>query len=148
VDSSYPTKQRDAIKILHDAEGMLRDRKVLLVDDDMRNTFSLSKILREQGLTVVIADNGQLALEKLNSEPDIELVIMDIMMPVMDGYETMRRIRSQKRLETLPIIALTAKSMPEDEVNCIEAGANDYLNKPVDLEKLMSLIRVWLYTTV
>ncbi|MEC4681694.1 MAG: response regulator, partial [Nitrospirota bacterium] len=109
---------------------------------------ALSKMLRKEGMNVVIADNGHLALEKLDSEPDIELVIMDIMMPVMDGYETMRRIRKEKRWEMLPIIALTAKAMPEDQVKCIEAGANDYLTKPLDLEKLLSLMRVWLFTAV
>ncbi len=148
VDSSLPAVQQDVTRVLHDTEQMLRDRTVLLVDDDMRNTFALSKMLRKEGMKVVIADNGNLALEKLDSEPDIELVIMDIMMPVMDGYETMRRIRMQKRWETLPMIALTAKAMPEEQAKCIEAGANDYLTKPVDLEKLLSLMRVWLFTTV
>jgi len=148
VDSSLPAVQQDVTRVLHDSEQMLRDRTVLLVDDDMRNTFALSKMLRKEGMKVVIADNGHLALEKLDSEPDIELVIMDIMMPVMDGYETMRRIRMEKRWEMLPIIALTAKAMPEDQVKCIEAGANDYLTKPLDLEKLFSLIRVWLFTAV
>lgn len=147
VGSSLPTIQQGITRVLHDADKMLRDRKVLLVDDDMRNTFALSKMLRKEGMKVVIADNGRLALEKLDSEPDIELVIMDIMMPVMDGYETMRRIRIQKQWEALPMIALTAKAMPEEQVKCIEAGANDYMTKPVDLEKLYSLMRVWLFTT-
>ena len=92
-----------------------------------------------------MADNGKLALEKLETEHDIELVVMDIMMPVMDGYEAMRAIRAQRRFEKLPIIALTAKAMPEDRAKCLKAGANDYLTKPVDVEKLLSLMRVWLF---
>jgi len=148
VESSLPATHQDVTRVFHDAEQMLRDRTVLLVDDDMRNTFALSKMLRKEGMNVVIADNGHLALEKLDSEPDIELVIMDIMMPVMDGYETMHRIRMEKRWEMLPIIALTAKAMPEEQVKCIVAGANDYLTKPLDLEKLLSLMRLWLFTAV
>ena len=119
--------------------------KILLVDDDLRNTYALSKVLREHGLEVILADNGELALEKLAQEEDIELVLMDIMMPVMDGYEAMRRIRLQPQFKKLPIIALTAKAMPEDRNKSIAAGANDYCTKPIDIEKLVSMIRVWLF---
>jgi len=94
---------------------------------------------------VVMADNGKLALEKLAREKDIDLVVIDIMMPVMDGYEAMRAIRAQQRFEKLPIIALTAKAMPEDRAKCLDAGANDYLTKPIDVDKLLSLMRVWLF---
>lgn len=117
--------------------------KVLIVDDDLRNTFALSSVLKKKGLIVVLADNGKMALEKLEAEPDIQLVIMDIMMPIMDGYEAMQRIRAQKRYESLPIIALTAKILPEDKTKAFESGANDFLTKPVDVEKLLGLIKVW-----
>ncbi len=145
VESFLPADQQKIIRMLHDPDEVFKDRKVLLVDDDMRNTYALSKVMQESGLRVVMADNGKLALEKLETEHDIELVVMDIMMPVMDGYEAMRAIRAQRRLEKLPIIALTAKAMPEDRAKCLNAGANDYLTKPVDVEKLLSLMRVWLF---
>jgi CheY-like chemotaxis protein len=118
---------------------------VLLVDDDLRNTFALSKLLKKHGMTVVIADNGQMALEKLAEEKTIELVIMDIMMPVMDGYQAMREIRAHPAWRQLPVIALTARAMPEEQERCMAAGANDYLIKPVDIERLLTLLRVWLF---
>jgi CheY-like chemotaxis protein len=145
VESSLPAEQREVVRMLHDPDQVLQDRKILLVDDDMRNTYALSKALQKSGLTVVMADNGKLALDKLETEADIELVVMDIMMPVMDGYEAMRAIRAQQCFEKLPIIALTANAMPEDRAKCLEAGANDYLTKPVEVEKLLSLMRVWLF---
>jgi len=111
----------------------------------MRNTFALSKLLKKHRMNIVIADNGEMALEKLQSEKAIELVIMDIMMPVMDGYQAMREIRSRKAWQDMPIIALTARAMPEEEERCMEAGANDYLVKPVDIERLLTLLRVWLF---
>ncbi len=129
----------------HDPERTLQDKKVLLVDDDLRNSFALSSILEKCGLDVVMADNGRLALEKLNADEAIDLVLMDIMMPVMDGYETMREIRARKRFKDLPIIAVTAKAMPEDRAKCIEAGANDYLTKPVDGGKLIAMLKIWLF---
>ena len=117
---------------------------MLIVDDDMRNTFALSKVLEKTGMKIVLAENGQLALDLLQKEDDIDLVLMDIMMPVMDGYEAMRRIRKNERTAEMPIIALTAKAMPEDRAKCLQAGANDYLTKPVDVDRLLSLIRVWI----
>jgi CheY-like chemotaxis protein/signal transduction histidine kinase/CHASE3 domain sensor protein len=122
----------------------LAGRRVLLVDDDMRNLFALSKVLRGWGLVVSVAQDGQKALRMLDDEAAPELVLMDIMMPVMDGYETMRAIRTQTRYATLPIIALTAKAMRGDRELCLEAGASDYLSKPIDIDKLASMIRVWL----
>ncbi|MEO8999525.1 MAG: response regulator [Rhodanobacter sp.] len=119
-------------------------RKVLLVDDDMRNLFALSKVLRSWGLVVAVAQDGQKALKALAEDEAPEVVLMDIMMPVMDGYETIRAIRAQARYATLPIIALTAKAMRGDREKCLEMGANDYLSKPIDIDKLASMIRVWL----
>jgi len=110
----------------------------------MRNVFALSKILKEHGMDVRKAENGIVALETLDMHPDTDLVLMDIMMPEMDGYETMKRIRSQDRFKKLSVIALTAKAMRDDKQKCIDAGANDYIAKPVDIERLLSLMRVWL----
>ncbi|UGB37531.1 response regulator [Frateuria soli] len=122
----------------------LKGRRVLLVDDDMRNLFALSKVMRGWGLAVTMAQDGHKALEALEDYPSTELVLMDIMMPGMDGYETMRAIRAQTGFTGLPIIALTAKAMRGDREKCLEAGASDYLSKPVDIGKLASLLRVWL----
>jgi CheY-like chemotaxis protein/signal transduction histidine kinase/CHASE3 domain sensor protein len=137
-------KQRMIIN-LHNRDAALEGRKVLLVDDDMRNLFALSRVLSEKGLHVVKAEDGAAALEVLDKEPQVDIVFMDIMMPGMDGYEAMRRIRGQSRFAKLPIIALTAKAMKEDREKCLEAGANDYLAKPVDIDKMLSMMRVWLY---
>lgn len=122
----------------------LRGHHVLLVDDDMRNLFALSKVLRDWGMQVSMAQDGQKALQSLAENPQVELVLMDIMMPGMDGYEAMRAIREQPNLAHLPIIALTAKAMRGDRERCLEAGANDYLSKPIDVDKLASLMRMWL----
>ncbi|MCG8554691.1 MAG: response regulator [Proteobacteria bacterium] len=145
VDASLTSEQQQIIRMLHDPDEMLQGRQLLLVDDDMRNTFALSRVLRQHGLHVLMADNGRMALEKLAHENDIELVLMDIMMPVMDGFEAMRRIRAQERFAELPIIALTAKAMLEDRAKCLDAGANDYMTKPVDIDRLLSLLRIWLF---
>jgi CheY-like chemotaxis protein/signal transduction histidine kinase/CHASE3 domain sensor protein len=122
----------------------LKGRRVLLVDDDVRNIFALSKALRAHGLDVLMAQDGHKALAQLDANTDIELVLMDIMMPGMDGYTAMREIRKQSRWRDLPIIAVTAKAMRGDREKCIEAGASDYLSKPVDVDKLISMMRVWL----
>jgi CheY-like chemotaxis protein/signal transduction histidine kinase/CHASE3 domain sensor protein len=143
--SSLPKTKQRMILDLHNRDAALEGCKVLLVDDDMRNLFALSRVLTEKGLKVVKAEDGVSALEALDNDPGIDIVLMDLMMPVMDGYEAMRRIRSQKRFGKLPIIALTAKAMKEDREKCLEAGANDYIAKPVDLEKMLSMMRVWLY---
>ncbi len=123
-----------------------KNKNILIVDDDMRNLFALSSTLQKKGLSVHKAANGEKALEMLEQQsPTIDLVVMDIMMPIMDGYETMRIIRGKTKFRNLPIIALTAKAMKDDRNKCLAAGANDYLTKPVDLKKLFSLIQVWLH---
>ncbi|AGX87357.1 response regulator [Candidatus Symbiobacter mobilis] len=145
VESNLPTEKQRMLRMLHDGETLFKGRKVLLVDDDMRNVFALSAALQEQDMQVIPAANGIEALKLLDEHPDVSLVLMDIMMPEMDGYEAMRRIRAQDRFASLPIIALTAKAMKGDRSKCIEAGASDYLAKPVDSAKLISMMRVWLY---
>jgi len=125
-------------------DKIFEHKKILIVDDDMRNVFVLTKILEEKNVEIVAGRNGLDGLEKLRQNPDTSLVIMDIMMPEMDGYEAMREIRKEKRFARLPIIALTAKAMKGDREKCIQAGANDYLAKPVSNEQLISLLRVWL----
>ncbi len=140
-----PSKQR-MIRSVLDKEAMLAGKKVLIVDDDMRNIFSLSSALAEKDIIILEAENGREALKRLDESADIDLVLMDIMMPEMDGYEAMRAIRKDPRFRELPIIALTAKAMKGDREECLKAGASDYIPKPVDMEKLFSLLRVWLYT--
>lgn len=142
--SNLPKSKQLIMNNVHDNNLLFQSKKILLVDDDIRNVFALSKILSERGLEIINAENGKIALEMLNLHSNIDLVLMDIMMPEMDGYEAMRRIRAQRRLKNLPIIALTAKAMKEDKQKCIDAGANDYITKPIDVERLLSLMRVWM----
>jgi CheY-like chemotaxis protein len=122
----------------------LAGKTVLLVDDDMRNIYALSSKLEQLQMNVVFAQNGRMAIEELASSPAIDVVLMDIMMPEMDGYQAMREIRKIERFRAMPIIALTAKAMKGDRERCIEAGASDYIPKPVDTERLLSQLRVWL----
>ena len=145
IVSEMPSKKRQIIMDLHDTDALLREKKVLIVDDDMRTTFALSRLLSEHGMKAEKAEDGMRALKLLEEQPDVDIVLMDIMMPMMDGYEAMRLIRKQEKFRKLPIIALTAKAMPEDRKKCLAAGANDYLQKPVDQERLFSMMRVWLY---
>ncbi|MBU0730647.1 MAG: response regulator [Proteobacteria bacterium] len=145
IEANLPPEKQRVHRISYDKEAVLNDKTILLVDDDMRNIFAIASVLEEKGMKIIIARNGIESLEKLDKKPEIELVLMDIMMPEMDGYEAMQRIREQGRFKDLPIIALTAKAMKGDKNKCIEAGANDYLAKPVDIDKLLSLLRVWLY---
>ena len=145
IVKNLPVHKQEMIARFHDKEVIFKGKKILIVDDDMRNLFALAGVLKKNGLNVYKAHNGEKALESLNNEPSIDLVLMDIMMPIMDGYETMRAIRAQARFKHLPIIALTAKAMKEDRAKCISAGADDYLTKPVEINQLLSLMRVWLY---
>lgn len=142
--NNLPKSKQIMIHNLHDKEAIFHSKKILLVDDDMRNVFALSKILQERGMEVIKSENGKNALSMLDVHPGIDLVLMDIMMPEMDGYEAMKRIRTQIKFRNLPIIALTAKAMKDDKQKCIDAGANDYITKPIDVERLLSLMRVWL----
>jgi len=142
--SNLPKSKQVVINNLYDKEAVFHSKKILLVDDDMRNLFALSKILKERGIEIIKAENGKNALEMLELHPEIDLVLMDIMMPEMDGYEAMKQIRAQVRFAKLPVIALTAKAMKDDKQKCIDAGANDYITKPIDVERLLSLMRVWL----
>ncbi len=142
--SSLPKSKQLIINNLYDREAVFHTKKILLVDDDMRNLFALTKILKERGMEIIKAENGINALQMLELHPDIDLVLMDIMMPEMDGYEAMKAIRAQMRFKRLPVIALTAKAMKDDKQKCIDAGANDYITKPIDVERLLSLMRVWL----
>ncbi|HET6280148.1 MAG TPA: response regulator, partial [Polyangia bacterium] len=116
---------------------------VLVVDDDVRNIFAMTSILEASGMKVVYAENGKAGIQALEYEPDIDVILMDIMMPGMDGYETIKMIRANPRFRGKPIFAITAKALKDDRDKCINAGASDYLPKPVDADKLMDLIRVW-----
>jgi len=145
IESALPKAQQQQLHRLHDHEAVLHEKTVLMVDDDIRNVFALSNVLEEKGMTVLVAENGKEALAMLAQHAEIGLVLMDIMMPEMDGYEAIHHIRQQAHYHELPIIALTAKAMKGDRQRCLEAGANDYLSKPVDSDKLLSLLRVWLY---
>lgn len=128
------------------AEQVFKGKKLLLADDDMRNIFALSAVLEDAGFSIEIAANGKEAIQKMEEIPEIELVLMDVMMPEMDGIEATRRIRQQSKWTNVPIIAVTAKAMQGDREQCLEAGANDYISKPVDVDKLLSLIKVWLHS--
>ena len=136
--------QRQILDRVRRGDSTLANRKVLVVDDDLRNIFALTSVLEHNDLKVVHAENGRAGIELLRKTPDVDIVLMDIMMPEMDGYETMRAIREIPLFRNLPIIALTAKAMKGDRDKCIEAGASDYIPKPVDLEQLFSVLRVWI----
>jgi CheY-like chemotaxis protein len=142
--SKLPEAQQRMLEKLHDSDEPLRDRKVLVVDDDVRNIFALNSLLERHGMNVITATNGHDAIEMLDNNPDLSLVLMDVMMPEMDGYETMRRIREIPAFRQLPIISLTAKAMKGDREKCLQAGASDYVAKPVNTEQLLSLVRMWL----
>jgi CheY-like chemotaxis protein len=142
---SLPPGGRRMLEQMRDADAALTGRKVLIVDDDVRNVFALTSALEAHGMDVVYAENGREALGRLQADPEVDLILMDIMMPELDGYETTQAIRSMPALERLPIIALTAKAMKGDREKSIAAGASDYITKPVDVDQLVSLMRVWLY---
>jgi CheY-like chemotaxis protein len=130
---------------LHGSNEILRDRKVLVVDDDARNIFALTSLLENHGMNVITATTGRGAIDLMENTPDLDILIMDIMMPDMDGYETMREVRKFPHFRTLPILALTAKAMKGDREKCLDAGASDYIAKPVNTDQLLSLMRVWLF---
>jgi CheY-like chemotaxis protein len=143
--AKLPEPQRQRLIDLEQTDKILAGRKVLIVDDDMRNIFALSTILEEHDVVTVSADNGRDAIRLLQEDPGVEIVLMDIMMPEMDGMETMREIRKIPHLKNLPIVAVTAKAMKGDREKCIEAGAWDYLSKPVDPQQLLAVLRAWLH---
>jgi len=138
-----PGKQR-MLESLYDTDEPLIGKKVLVVDDDVRNIFALSSLLERHGMSVISATTGQEAINQIETQPDLGIVLMDIMMPEMDGFETMQRIRGDARFQRLPIVALTAKAMKGDREKCLEAGASDYIAKPVNTNQLLSLVRMWL----
>jgi CheY-like chemotaxis protein len=144
VIGDMPEAKQRMIEKLHDSDEPLRDQKVLVVDDDVRNIFALNSLLERHGMNVITATNGQDAIKLLDSNPDLSLILTDVMMPEMDGYETMRRIREIPAFRSLPIIALTAKAMKGDREKCLQAGASDYVAKPVNTTQLLSLVRMWL----
>jgi HAMP domain-containing protein/CheY-like chemotaxis protein/signal transduction histidine kinase len=145
VESRLPEQKRRMLERLHTADATFAGKHVLIVDDDVRNIFSLTSVLEDHGMRVSFAENGRDAIRVLQEKTDVDLVLMDIMMPEMDGYETTRAVRELPELRSLPIIALTAKAMKGDREKTIAAGASDYITKPVDTDQLLSLMRVWLY---
>jgi HAMP domain-containing protein/CheY-like chemotaxis protein/signal transduction histidine kinase len=145
VVANLPTEKQRMLDRLHQSDEALYGRKVLIVDDDVRNIFALSSVLERRGMTVLTAGTGREAIATIESTPDLAIVLMDIMMPEMDGYETMQVIRQNAALRRLPIIALTAKAMKGDREKCLEAGASEYLAKPVNTEQLLSALRMWLH---
>jgi CheY-like chemotaxis protein/signal transduction histidine kinase/CHASE3 domain sensor protein len=149
VVSDLPDEQQKMIRKARNRDALLEGRRILIVEDDVRNVYALTNILEPRGAVIEIARNGQEALDKLEASrlkggSAIDLVLMDVMMPVMDGLTATRQIREHAEWKKLPIITLTAKAMPDDQQRCIEAGANDYMAKPLDVEKLLSLVRVWM----
>jgi HAMP domain-containing protein/CheY-like chemotaxis protein len=145
VIADLPPHKQQMVQRLHETDDAIRSKRVLVVDDDVRNIFALSSVLERHGMDVITAGTGQEAIEKVANDPDIDLVLMDIMMPGMDGYDTMRAIREQPESRSLPIVALTAKAMKGDREKCLEAGASDYLAKPVVTDQLLGMLRQWLH---
>jgi CheY-like chemotaxis protein len=145
VEANLPDEKRRLLRQAYQTDPGLAGKKVLIVDDDVRNIFALTSVLERQNIEVIYAENGRAGIELLQNTPGIDLVLMDIMMPEMDGYEAMRLIRARPQFRSLPMIALTAKAMKGDREKCLAAGASDYIAKPVDPEQLLSLLRVWLY---
>lgn len=149
VVAELPPEQQKMIRKARNRDAVLEGRRILVVEDDVRNIYSLTSVLEPRGAAVQIARNGEEALDALaqaatGAAPPIDLVLMDVMMPVMDGLEATRRIRQESRWSELPIVMLTAKAMPDDQERCLEAGANDYMAKPIDVDRLLSLVRVWM----
>ncbi|HAG80999.1 MAG TPA: hypothetical protein DCL61_07470 [Cyanobacteria bacterium UBA12227] len=143
TEESLPEIIHQRLEQFHQKSPELAGKKILIVDDDVRNVFALASMLEFYDLKIVYAENGKEGISTLQNNPDIDIVLMDVMMPEMDGYETMRTIRNLPQFRTLPMIALTDKAMQGDRQKCIEAGASDYITKPVDVQQLLSLLRVW-----
>jgi CheY-like chemotaxis protein len=145
VIADLPQHKQNMLDRLHRSDDALVGKKVLVVDDDVRNIFALSSVLERRGMSVLTAGTGKAAIATLALVPDVSIVLMDIMMPEMDGYETMQVIRQNASFRRMPIIALTAKAMKGDREKCLEAGASEYLAKPVNTEQLLSTLRMWLH---
>jgi CheY-like chemotaxis protein len=145
VQANLPQDKQQILEQIQQKDPVLADKKVLIVDDDVRNIFALTSLLERYQMEVLYAENGRDGITMLQNHPEVNIVLMDVMMPEMDGYETMTAIRAINSFKSLPMIALTAKAMKGDREKCIEAGASDYITKPVDTEQLLSLLRVWLY---
>ena len=145
VEANLPDNKKSQVQLHHNKEDIFKGKKILIVDDDVRNIYALASILGNEEIEIISAENGKDAINILQKNPSLDLILMDIMMPEMDGYEAMEKIRRNEKYKNIPIIALTAKAMKGDRQKCINAGANDYLSKPVDIDKLLSLLRVWLY---
>jgi CheY-like chemotaxis protein len=144
-EARLPADKRRMLEELHNADAVFEGKRVLVVDDDVRNVFALASVLEARGMEVLFAENGRDGIETLKDNPNVDLVLMDVMMPEMDGYQTTRAVRGMPEFEKLPIIALTAKAMKGDREKSIASGASDYITKPVDVDQLLSLMRVWLY---
>ena len=145
VVAGLPDEKQKMLERLHSSNEILRGRKVLVVDDDARNIFALTSLLENQEMDVISATNGHNVIDILQNTSDVSIVLMDIMIPDMDGYETIREIRKDPEFRTVPILALTAKAMKGDREKCLKAGASDYIAKPVNTDQLLSLMRVWLF---
>jgi len=145
VEARLPQAKRRMLEQLHSSTEVFKGKKVLIVDDDVRNVFALTSVLEANGIDVIFAENGKDGIDTLRANPDVDLVLMDIMMPELDGYQTMQAVRAIPEFKQLPIISLTAKAMKGDREKSITSGASDYITKPVDTDQLLSLLRVWLY---
>ncbi|HXJ39110.1 MAG TPA: response regulator, partial [Bryobacteraceae bacterium] len=145
VVTDLPPDKQNMLERLHGSNEVLRGRKILVIDDDARNIFALTSLLENHEMEVISVTNGRGAIDIIQNTPDLSIALMDIMMPDMDGYETMREIRKSTEFRTLPIIALTAKAMKGDREKCLDAGASDYISKPVNTDQLLSLLRMWLF---
>jgi len=144
-EARLPEEQRRMLERLRNSDAVFQGKQILLVDDDVRNVFALASALESRGMDILFAENGKDGIETLRANPDVDLVLMDIMMPEMDGYEATRRMREMEEFKQLPIVALTAKAMKGDREKSLAAGASDYIAKPVDTDRLLTLMRVWLH---
>jgi CheY-like chemotaxis protein len=145
VQANLPASKQKMLQQVHQTDPVFQGKRILVVDDDVRNIFAITSVLERHKMQVIYAENGKRGVQMLREHPDVNVVLMDVMMPEMDGYETTREIRKDPRFASLPIIALTAKAMKGDREKCLEAGASDYITKPVEPDQLLSLLRVWLY---